>query len=206
MYITDSQEVNVKRQRISRQDQKQVTRLRLLAAAQELFAQKGLEGTSIEEISDAAGYTRGAFYAHFPHKEAVMRALIQTGFDSDLAAIEKLKEPDQATPLEDAYQALGQAFQDNKENLLWMLEFQLSTLRHPDLLPTYREQHQRLRTQVRNLVRAQDPKIKDPEAVGDILFSLVSSLAVLSMVHGEDVPPDLYKKAFSYLLRGALEQ
>ncbi len=193
----------MKRQRLSRQDQKQETRLRLLAAAQELFAQKGMEGTSIEEISDAAGYTRGAFYAHFPHKEAVMRDLIQTGFDSDRAAIAKLREPDGASSLEDAYQALGQAFQDNRENLLWMLEFQLSTLRHPTLLTAYREQHQRLRTQVRNLVRERDPKIKDPEAVGDILFSLVPGLAVLTMVHGETVSPDLYRTAFSYLLRGA---
>ena len=41
------------------------TRAKLVAAARELFAERGIAGTSVEEISDRAGFTRGAFYSNF---------------------------------------------------------------------------------------------------------------------------------------------
>lgn len=41
------------------------TRQVLLDAAEEVFARKGLTGAALEEIADAAGFTRGAIYSQF---------------------------------------------------------------------------------------------------------------------------------------------
>jgi AcrR family transcriptional regulator len=41
----------------------------LLDAAEEVFARRGFEGASLEEIAETAGYTRGAIYKHFGGKE-----------------------------------------------------------------------------------------------------------------------------------------
>ena len=47
------------------------TRRRLLEAAGSVFAAKGYERASVADIATAAGFTKGAFYASFPSKEAV---------------------------------------------------------------------------------------------------------------------------------------
>lgn len=46
------------------------TRERLLSAGRGLFGERGYEGTSIEAILEASGVARGAFYHHYPSKEA----------------------------------------------------------------------------------------------------------------------------------------
>ncbi|WP_345751088.1 TetR/AcrR family transcriptional regulator [Microbacterium rhizophilus] len=56
--------------------QKEMTRRRLLSTALGLFQDKGYVNTTIDEIAAAAGTTRVTFYAHFPGRDGVMRALI----------------------------------------------------------------------------------------------------------------------------------
>lgn len=50
-------------------------RQELLGAAEKLFCAKGYEGTSVQDILDAAGMSKGGFYHHFASKEDVMKAL-----------------------------------------------------------------------------------------------------------------------------------
>jgi AcrR family transcriptional regulator len=56
------------RKRLTREDSREQTMQRLLDAAQKIIAKKGLEGASVEDISAAAGYSRGAFYSNFGSK------------------------------------------------------------------------------------------------------------------------------------------
>jgi AcrR family transcriptional regulator len=58
----------MKRVRLSREESREQTQQRLLAAAQSVIARKGLAATSVEDIAAAAGYTRGAFYSNFSSK------------------------------------------------------------------------------------------------------------------------------------------
>ena len=53
-----------------------MTRTRLIEAAETLFIRKGFDDTSVEEISEMAGYSRGAFYSNFDDKEQVFLAVI----------------------------------------------------------------------------------------------------------------------------------
>ncbi|ADT98422.1 MULTISPECIES: TetR/AcrR family transcriptional regulator [Mycolicibacterium] len=52
------------------------TRQILLDAAEEVFARKGLTGAALEEIADAAGFTRGAIYSQFGAKEKLFLAVV----------------------------------------------------------------------------------------------------------------------------------
>ena len=60
--------VVAERERWTQERRRQHTRDLLLDAAEEVFAKKGFEGASLEEIADTAGYTRGAIYKHFGGK------------------------------------------------------------------------------------------------------------------------------------------
>ena len=52
-------------ERWTQERRREHTRNLLLDAAKEAFSRKGFEGASLEEIAEAAGYTRGAIYKHF---------------------------------------------------------------------------------------------------------------------------------------------
>src|SRR5258708_25899751 len=47
-------------------------RRQILAAASELFARNGFEGTSIRDIAAASGVLSGSLYYHFPSKEDLL--------------------------------------------------------------------------------------------------------------------------------------
>ncbi|WP_344949308.1 TetR/AcrR family transcriptional regulator [Sphaerisporangium flaviroseum] len=50
-------------------------RRRLLAEATRLFAEKGFESTSVQEIVSAAGVTKGAMYHYFDSKDDLLREI-----------------------------------------------------------------------------------------------------------------------------------
>src|SRR4051794_1908637 len=54
------------------------TRERLLRAAAELFARKGVDAVSVDAIADEAGRTSGALYDHFGGKQGLITALVDT--------------------------------------------------------------------------------------------------------------------------------
>lgn len=62
--------------RLTRAESRERTKNRLLAAAAELFAERGVNGTSVEQIADRAGYTRGAFYGNFEDKHELVVTLL----------------------------------------------------------------------------------------------------------------------------------
>ena len=62
------------------------TRRALLDAAASLFAERGVDGASIDAIAEAADRTSGAIYDHFGGKEGVLFALLE-GWVDDVAAV-----------------------------------------------------------------------------------------------------------------------
>jgi AcrR family transcriptional regulator len=54
----------------------QATRQRLVATAARLFAERGYEATSIEEMLQELQVSRGALYHHFDSKEALFEAVL----------------------------------------------------------------------------------------------------------------------------------
>ena len=54
-----------------RERKKEETKERILEAAFELFKKRGVEATTVEEISERADVAKGTFFNYFPHKEAV---------------------------------------------------------------------------------------------------------------------------------------
>jgi AcrR family transcriptional regulator len=65
------------RKRLTREDSRDQTTQRLLDAAQRLIAKKGLNAASVETITAAAGYTRGAFYSNFDSKDDLFIELLR---------------------------------------------------------------------------------------------------------------------------------
>jgi AcrR family transcriptional regulator len=80
------------------------TRARLLEAAAELFAERGIEASSIDAIAEAADRTSGAVYDHFGGKEGVLFALLESWVDDVAVVIDA--EVATATTLDEVLAAL----------------------------------------------------------------------------------------------------
>jgi AcrR family transcriptional regulator len=75
------------------------TRQALLDAAAELFAERGVEGASVDAIAEAADRTSGALYDHYGSKDGLLFALLE-GWVDDVAAV-TLAELSTTTTLEE---------------------------------------------------------------------------------------------------------
>ena len=54
----------------------QATRDKLVAAARDVFAERGFAGTRMGDLADAAGVSHGTVYTYFDTKEDVLLAVL----------------------------------------------------------------------------------------------------------------------------------
>jgi AcrR family transcriptional regulator len=57
------------------------TRERILAKAMKLFAERGYEGCTVQDIAAAVGIKAASLYAHYAGKEAIFAATLRYGLD-----------------------------------------------------------------------------------------------------------------------------
>lgn len=78
------------------------TRQRLLNAALEMFSDKGVDPTTIEEITERADVGKGTFYRHFSGKNEVVLALVEDAVDHlvELMSPPPLVPPVQPQPMQ----------------------------------------------------------------------------------------------------------
>lgn len=72
----------------------------LLAAARREFSHRGLRGARIEDITVACGLSKGAFYLHYPSKEALFAELVDA-FIGELARTAERRQADMARFLQE---------------------------------------------------------------------------------------------------------
>lgn len=120
-----------------RQARAQATRRELVDAARVIFARDGFEQARLEDISAAAGKTRGAFYAHFTDKEDVFFAIFEEDLLRDQrrvrAALANTRSLEERLEVLTALLAL---VIKNRRRMLLSIEFKLYAIRRP--------QHKRL--------------------------------------------------------------
>src|SRR5271170_4595996 len=66
-----------KTRRETRAEKQSRTRAELIATAATVFAQRGYEGASVEEIAERAGYSHGAVYSNFAGKSDLFLAVFE---------------------------------------------------------------------------------------------------------------------------------
>lgn len=64
----------------------------ILAAANRMFKQRGIDGTSVAEVMQAAGLTHGGFYRHFSSKEALVAEAMGLSFEAMAADLAQKRE------------------------------------------------------------------------------------------------------------------
>jgi AcrR family transcriptional regulator len=125
------------------------TQERLMAGAVGVFAERGIIGASVEEICEAAGFTRGAFYSNFADKDDLVLAMIrhdseqaqQTVRDLSARLVQagRLAGNPPGTLINMALNGLFGDVAKEPEAVLARHEIDLYAIRRPDLRVAYQQ-------------------------------------------------------------------
>ena len=133
--------------RLDRRAMKELTRARLLDAAADVFARRGFEAASLDEVAEAAGYTKGAIYSNFASKTELIGALMARRIDQQAADAEVELE---GVTLEQGLRALDERSRTREDaDRVWAIlavEFWLQAMRDERARTAMAAQYERART------------------------------------------------------------
>jgi len=124
--------------------------LEILDAVKSVFANKGFDGASMQDLAQAAKMSVGNFYRYFPSKNAIIKALVQLDLDcmeSDFQQVVLAEDPraEFLAKLRDRIENLS-----DQEAALWT-EIQAASFRVPEIAELKQKMEETVRA---NIVRA----------------------------------------------------
>jgi AcrR family transcriptional regulator len=151
-------------ERLSRQERKAQTRRELLDAAAEVFARRGFEVASLDEVAAAAGYTKGAVYSNFASKTDLLIALLERRIASQQTQYTRRFEgQDAATMAQAMFQSRSRMPDTEREFLVLAVEFWLHAMRDERARTLVAEQYEHARTIVADFLVASGYEQLGPE-------------------------------------------
>jgi AcrR family transcriptional regulator len=130
--------------RMSRAERREQTRQELLTAAEASFVSRGFHATSVDQVAERAGYTKGAVYSNFAAKEDLFFAVYERRVEQVLTeVVPGLRQ----VGAEGAFDWLATATIERRDRddgwLAVFFEFWAHVLRHPELRERFAAIHAR---------------------------------------------------------------
>ncbi|TCK26291.1 TetR/AcrR family transcriptional regulator [Pseudonocardia endophytica] len=183
------------------------TRRRVLDAAFTVFGQRGIAGSSLDDVAAEAGLTKGAVYSSFTGKDDLVLALIEEhAFVRLNRVIDRIGDvPDTQSVLADVASTLVEAMHVDAAAHRILAEY--FALSHRD--PERREALRRTRATAREAVargveqfstRTGITPALPPEQMAVMLFALSNGLGVESAIDPQAVPADLLGRVLALLV------
>jgi AcrR family transcriptional regulator len=140
--------------RLSRTERREKTRQDLLTAAETCFVTRGFHATSVDEVAERAGYTKGAVYSNFASKEDLFFGVYQRRVDHVLTEVApglRQAGPERAID----WLAMGTIQRRDGDDgwLAVFFEFWAHVLRHPELRDRFAAIHARILEALTEAVR-----------------------------------------------------
>ncbi|OGB55937.1 MAG: TetR family transcriptional regulator [Burkholderiales bacterium RIFOXYC12_FULL_60_6] len=119
------------------------TRHQLLEAAQRVFAEKGVSRTSLQDIAQAAGVTRGAIYWHFKNKAELFNAMMDSAVLPMEQAMQQMGHDARQDPLVELERAVLQTMRSIESDARTRAIFEVATLKveYVDELLAVKQRH-----------------------------------------------------------------
>ncbi|GAA1481156.1 TetR/AcrR family transcriptional regulator [Gordonia sinesedis] len=120
--------------RPTRAERQAATRSDILAVARRRFLDQGYAATSLDDIAEEAGYSKGAVYSNFRDKPTLCRAVLESVHEEKLGEVVAIAEGD--TTIEARLEVLEQWLERTVGDVGWTmleLEFAVLSRRNPEL-------------------------------------------------------------------------
>jgi AcrR family transcriptional regulator len=131
--------------RLSRAERREQTRQELLTAAEACFVTQGFHATSVDQVAERAGYTKGAIYSNFAAKEDLFFAVYERRVERVLSeVVPGLRQAGAAQAFDWGASAAIERRDRDDGWLAVFLEFWAHVLRHPELRDRFAAIHARV--------------------------------------------------------------
>jgi AcrR family transcriptional regulator len=192
------------------QSEKKSSRERLLEAAAKVFAARGYQAASVDEIAAAAGLSKGAVYWNFSSKDELFHALLEERIDRQIEeTAEFLRSAPTDRPIDpEVANRWEEMLGSERELMLLSQEHWARAVRDPELRVRYAERQARLRDVLADGLRARvrrtgAPRFSTPAAdVATAYLALANGLALQRLVDPEGVPDGLLENITSLIYEG----
>ncbi len=175
--------------RLTRSERTAQTRRELLDAAQRRFFDDGYHRTTLDDIADEAGYTKGAVYSTFKSKGGLFLALFDEIVDLRVEGLRRLLAPHDSAAGKIGALAAQPADERNARFLLLAIEFWAQAAREPELRAGFAASYGRMRAKIAEL--APPGGALDDESWAITTIALSNGLALERMIDPGGVPDDL---------------
>jgi AcrR family transcriptional regulator len=185
------------------------TRARLLQAAGEVFAERGYDRASLDDVAAAAGLTKGAVYSSFKGKDELFYALMRERIDERLTlaagAVERQATVGDVT--RDAGSALAGLLSSQSDWHLLFIEFWAHAIRDPALREDLAHERRSARTLIARFLqeRAEEAQVDLPvpaEQLAIAILALSNGIAIEHLADPETVDPTIFSTILTLLLNG----
>ena len=188
------------------------TRERILAAAEDCFAHYGYDATGVAEICQRAGVSKGAFFHHFPTKQAVFLELLErwlSKLNEQLAALHA-----RSSNVPDALMQMAgmakQVFELARGRSLIFLEFLSKATRDPQVWQAVITPYRHFRSFFAEMIEAgiAEGTLKpvDPDAAANAIISLAIGLVLQATMDPEGANWGQVAKGSMQMLLGGIQQ
>ncbi|GAC1319686.1 MAG: hypothetical protein NVSMB12_19070 [Acidimicrobiales bacterium] len=190
----------------TQESRKADTRDRLLRAAADLFACRGIDAVSVDAIADAADRTSGAVYAHFGGKQGLLLAVLDRW--AGQAARSMAADFAATSSMRDRLAAMWRNFTDHPDTgarPLWLLhELWLRAARDPDvgaeLARRYADSRLAMATSYSAWAATEGVTLPvDADALPALVFALLLGLDMQRQLDPAAVPDDVALAGFAAL-------
>jgi AcrR family transcriptional regulator len=187
-------------ERLTRAQRSAQTRGELLEAAGRRFFVHGYHGTTLDDIADDAGYTKGAVYSTFKSKAGLFLALFDEVVDRRLEELRGLLEPHDSD--KERFRALAAQPTDDRDAqfLLLAIEFWTHAAREPEVLEQFSQRYRRMRAGLAAIGPQDTPLGIERWAI--VSLALANGLALERLIDPTGVPTDLMAAVQARIARG----
>jgi AcrR family transcriptional regulator len=189
------------------------TRAELLRAAARVYARRGFDSATVDEIALDAGFTKGAVYNHFGSKENLLLALLDEHLAAQIAEQVALFDP--AAPDDERPRAGADRFMkeldEDPDPFRLFVELWVHAQRDDALRARLREGMDALRTTFRGFgaemtARAgRSAPVESLQQFANVILALGMGLGMVKLVDPEGVSPRLFGAALALMI-GALHE
>ena len=197
---------------LTREESRERTRERLLAAAKDVFARHGYRRASVEQIASEAGYTIGALYSNFAGKEELLLALLeqQVRRIAERVVNAAVAADDPAEKLRAGAREWMSFLDEEPELYALMIEFWTIWVRDDEQRPQHARRFAEVRKYIGGLIRQKADEMGvamrlPPEQIGAVVLALADGLALQHLANPKAVPNDLYPTVLPIIVQ-ALEE
>jgi AcrR family transcriptional regulator len=204
--------VNLVSEPLTPERRRQQTRDYLLAAAAQVFSERGFHGTTLDEVAAAAGFTKGAVYSNFKSKDDLFLALLESRYQSEMSALRATAEAAEGPPEAHLYDFVE--FVRNRpvdrSGQVWSAlyqEFVVYALRHPTARQKLAELEEEELSSVAALIEAERQRHGievdlTVEHAARIVTALMRGVSTMQLIEDDPMDETFLRSLLDFIARG----